>query len=333
MCEEEIDINDKNVVTCVICQNQFHAFYSKDDTTKNCATVNASEFKIIEMKRKQCLFVYRCSSCTEKDEVIVSKLDSFIKDLNKSISKIDQYKDELKLLPELCQGIKDFNNNKIPEIENDVKILCNSVSKIQTETIPNLELKLTDQINDIKSNQIQENNSQDFEEKIANTVICEINERNYKEKNVIMYNFPDANDIIKDKEAIISLLNNENLDLSYIRVSRIGKFVAGKNRPVRICTNSTDHVAFILANNDEIGKNSIQKIPNLQNNPKDNKKIPVVCAHDKTRMESLLLKKAKAELNDRKSKGENNLRIKFFNGFPKVIKINSNEPDNGQKNS
>ena len=253
ICDGEIDKNENKYIVCIICQCSFHAHYSNDDSTKNCAAVNASEFKLIEMKRKQCLFVYRCVSCTEKDDMVISRLDNFISDLNKIIVQMDTYKDNLQLLPELCAGIKLLNSERIPRLEDNMNNVCNSVIKIQTETIPNLELKLDNHISETN------NNTQNLEDNVANAVIREINERNYKEKIVIVYNIPDNNNLKEDKKTFLSLIPNTDQDFSYVKVSRIGSFLKGKNRPIRIATNNTDHVSFILSNNEEIGKKAFKK--------------------------------------------------------------------------
>lgn len=117
------------------------------------------------------------------------------------------------------------------------------------------------------------------------------------------------NDRIKrhavEKNEILKVIQSmeESIPEPY-KLHRIGKYSPGKNRPIKIYFKSSETVKLILRNK--------HKYPNFQIYP------------DQTHMQRQYYKELKKELNRRKENGEAELRIKYVNGHPKIVRQSKN---------
>ena len=266
ICDEDIEEDDKKVVTCVICSCKFHAHYSKDNSTKNCASIIASEFKLVEMT-KAYQFVYRCTECSKANS-LTPKLEQYIANLNKNMEQI------------LC-GINKINNTSIPAMEKSIKDINEKLSPFFNETLPLIEKK----IKDLENSQ-EANNKSDLEKNITIQVIQEVNQRVFKQKNLSMYNIPESPDSINDKQLVNLLIDNQAISKNIISISRIGGYVPGINRPTRVKAKYTEDIASILSNSLKIKDRSKEVITKVITNLDKEKILPVTCSNDRTKLET-----------------------------------------------
>ena len=170
-------------------------------------------------------------------------------------------------------------------------------------------ISLQDDIQALKNDKPQDNNF-DFEE-----IISEINERNRRKRNLIIFNVDEqdqsltADSRINDDTIITAgimqtLLPNTNFDT--IKLIRLGRYNSEKCRPIRITLP-----------NEDIVHNSIRSVKNLT---KCQEYKNVSISLDRTPRQIEYFKKVKKELEDRVNAGENDKIIKYFNGVPKIVK-------------
>ena len=326
VCKEQIVEGDKRVVTCVICNEKLHAHYSTNNSTKNCAEINASENKLVEMT-KPYHFIYRCNQCSNTTGII-PKLDKYLDEFNSNMRRINDFKQNMALLPEILKELQAINKIKMPSIIKDIKDINEILTPLSKTTIPAIENRLKN-LEEARSNVNTEAN----EENLTIQVIREINERTYKQKNVIFYNIPESPNNSNDKSLVEKIINNPTITKNINFISRIGIYSAESIRPLRVKTKYIEDAAWIISNSLKIKENSKKAIVEVITNIDVNKLSSVTMSNDRTKMEILLYKKVKAELNQRKKDGEMNIKIGTINGIPAIKKIIPKNTETTQKNS
>lgn len=151
ICKAEfIDIDKK--VKCIMCSNYFHANYTQKGKAKdNCANINASEDKLVNMKQPY-LYVYRCEECT-RNNVITNKLEEHIKELNINLKNLEQLKTSLNSLPQLVDELKNINTIVLPKIKGDIQRIESKVDNLEEKVDAHLLLLNP---NDIDQQKVQD---------------------------------------------------------------------------------------------------------------------------------------------------------------------------------
>lgn len=143
-----------------------------------------------------------------------------------------------------------------------------------------------------------------------NEIIAEMNERELRKKNIMIFGLPeDLNNTQADRGTALEILKSAYPNApDNFKLFRVGQVSANntKPRPLKIILTSPEESIQILRNVKEI--RSKQKFSNL------------VITSDKTPNQTLQYKRLKEELITRTNNGETNLKIKYFNGEPKIIK-------------
>ncbi|KAJ3661635.1 hypothetical protein Zmor_006023 [Zophobas morio] len=145
------------------------------------------------------------------------------------------------------------------------------------------------------------------------SVTNELQDRLNRAKNVIVYTVPESksketNVRIQQDSTAISKIITEDLELSVNakKVIRLGKVVdSSKPRPIKIVCKDADDALDLLRNR---GK--------CLNNIKLN--------NDLTPMQREKLKTLRNQLEERKSKGEKNLTLKYIKGVPTITTLTNN---------
>lgn len=153
-------------------------------------------------------------------------------------------------------------------------------------------------------------------------ITCEIVDRERRKSNLILFGIPEQDSQIteaarsdKDRDLVSSILQHLS-DGSHgsfplpenMKPIRLGKFSADKHRPIRVNLKSENSVYKI-----------IKQAPRLKLSPVYKN---VSIAFDRTPRQIAYYKKLKSELDARIEAGEDNLKIKSFNGQPKIISLN-----------
>ena len=188
---------------------------------------------------------------------------------------------------------------------------------VQREKISNLEaelIALKSEIQDLKVNTGTEtrnsncNEARDASESMYN----EIQERSFKSKNVIVYNVPEsfavdiAVRVSHDKTMVTDILKSMDIDEHFFKASRIGRKNGDNPRPLRVMFNSTDIAKKCLKNRKRLNEAG----------------SPLKISADMTLSQRNFVKRLHQELDQRKSDGEANLVIRYFQGIPKIVKQN-----------
>ena len=79
-------------------------------------------------------------------------------------------------------------------------------------------------------------------------VIIEIQKRDKKRLNVVIFNMIDKNNLDADKVEIKSALQNAPFKNNSYKIVRIGTYEQNKNRPIKIYFKSSEHANWVLKN-------------------------------------------------------------------------------------
>ncbi|KAF5283227.1 hypothetical protein FQA39_LY17374 [Lamprigera yunnana] len=145
---------------------------------------------------------------------------------------------------------------------------------------------------------------------LLENVISEINKRNSKECNCIIYKLEDSeNAVKKDIELFKNLLaccNDEpsfNInDIKLIRLSK--KFKSGVDRPLKVVFPNKDCLHWFFHNKKMIIEKS---------------KKSIIITGDLTNAQRDFRNKVLSEIKLRREKGEDNLFMKYINGIPTIV--------------
>ncbi|KAJ2946665.1 hypothetical protein O0L34_g12724 [Tuta absoluta] len=211
-------------------------------------------------------------------------------------------------------------NESISGIKNEMKDISDNIEKLAVEQreldVQIQKLNTKSEIMQGKIKSLEDNVSQ-FKNipEVCDEIIQETQERMNRSKNVILLGIPEAAAALNaperrlaDKNEVIKilkpLLKSED-DVLY--VFRLGKYTTGKNRNVKVCLASENAARSILRNKANIGESTFKIFS------------------DQTAYQQKHLNNLKDQLKQRTNNGENNLRIKYVRGVPKIMEA---EPKN-----
>lgn len=150
-------------------------------------------------------------------------------------------------------------------------------------------------------------------------MISEINERNLRASNVIIYNIDESpavepqvrsqHDLTKINEILIKIVDNPP---EPVKAFRLGRPTQGKIRPLKVVFKNRYEALEVLKHKRSLPNSSGVKINN-----------------DLTIMQRDYLKSLKEKLEAEASQGNTNLSIKYIKGIPTIIK--KSDLKNGQR--
>lgn len=145
-------------------------------------------------------------------------------------------------------------------------------------------------------------------------VLAEIADRQKRTKNIMLFR-------VKENQGA-SGVERKAADLNYVKqlfaflesdstvvgVSRMGRFDATRNRPVRVTLQSEVEVHGIIRNAKKL------------RNAADYRDVSI--SFDRTPKQLAQHRALRSELREREAKGERNLKIRFVSGMPKIVSLN-----------
>lgn len=174
---------------------------------------------------------------------------------------------------------------------------------------------------DKKSKQIQEELQKKLPLSVENqkarsvesteNVISEMAERENRKRNILVFGVKESTgttqqDRIKTEletvKRMIRQVDNE-VPLTDLRVFRLGAYNENRIRPIKVLFPTKDEALKVLRNKNKVPEGALWYIK-----------------YDQTSMERAHLKQVLATLEERKIKGETNLKVKYMNGVPKIVK-------------
>ncbi|KAJ8685084.1 hypothetical protein QAD02_020877 [Eretmocerus hayati] len=206
------------------------------------------------------------------------------------------------LIDIITRSNKDLNNQLSEMLKDELKTLSSKLDEIGNRVSNNEEQveSHSENIERIESD-LQSHTPSNEEE-----LLMELNDRMRREKNVIIFNMPGATSANDDRTKICEFLSGAPFDISSIHTTRLGKQSASSQhtRPLKVFLKSSDEVIWAMKQFKSLtGKN-------------------ISCKRDKTLSQRTQLKCLYNELNNRKSKGELNLIIRYVNNIPRIVQKN-----------
>uniref|UniRef100_A0A6P7GMJ3 Uncharacterized protein LOC114344492 n=1 Tax=Diabrotica virgifera virgifera TaxID=50390 RepID=A0A6P7GMJ3_DIAVI len=183
-----------------------------------------------------------------------------------------------------------------------IKVIGNQISDLKK-----LIISLQNDIQELKAEnvKIQPSTQQvDLEE-----VIEELNDRNRRKKNLVIFGVPDHSqqgEVDDDKLEVNKIINllYPQFDISNLRLFRVGRFSDGRTRPIKVVLRDENQVLKLIRNS------KVLRNGNYKN---------VSVASDRTPRQITHYKKLKEELIVKNSDGQQNFRIKYINGVPRIV--------------
>lgn len=147
--------------------------------------------------------------------------------------------------------------------------------------------------------------------------ISELEERREKSKNIILFNIPEStastqSQKLKDDVTLVTtaLQKFETVRADKVAVSRLGREMVDKTRPVKVIFSDVEEAKVVLRNNRLLGDG-------------------VRARADMTLKQRDQLKTLWKEIEDRREKGEEDLTVRFFESVPRIVKTQKNFPKRG----
>ena len=111
-----------------------------------------------------------------------------------------------------------------------------------------------------------------------------------------------------EKQTLTQILQglNQTIKMENLSFHRVGKYNDGKNRPIKITLPTKEEALALLKTKSRIPKDATYYLKS-----------------DRTKMEKDFLKKVVDELNDRKTRGEQDIKIRYYNNIPRIVKYRS----------
>ena len=217
------------------------------------------------------------------------------------------------------------DNNSVQEIRTELLTLKDKVEAMGTEkkgqTYAEI-VALKTKIGDLQEQVNKSKATTSAAKPIWEPAVNEIQERERRAANVLVFgiNETEADSretrIAKEKETVMNLLKrvSPNIDPTRIRLHRLGQYDQNKKRPIKVIFPTKEEAYQILRNKDTLDG--------------DGKYIK----YDQTTAQRQYLKQTLEELEERQKNGEQNLKIKYINSVPRIIKQREIQSNNQNRN-
>ena len=186
----------------------------------------------------------------------------------------------------------------VSTLQQEVNELKNELSEMKKKADEEISVKETGEVGGLSKEE---------------EIISEIIDRQSRANNLIVYNLPEPNmDVVDDSHrtdisnAAKILGTDESVVSKCIRLGK--KNDISKIRPLLVRFNTADDVLSVL------------KSYRTQNNIYVNRDL-TVCQRN-------LAYNVRKEFRRRKDNGENEIKLRYFNGLPKIVKIQTNDQKN-----
>lgn len=260
---------------------------------RNCYHLSSSEIRVLCMTRN--ILKYFCTTC----------LGLF----NTTVSDLPQINNRITILEKETKELKEKMENNAPTYAQVVADTSDLKKEME---------KLSDEV--VKQKMIPKAPTpRDFNLTVEPT-LCEMAEREKRAANIILFGIKEnnleqnenAHEIDLNKAVDIVKQVKRDIQKRDIKVYRLGTPAQGKVRPLRIVTASPTIAKEILR------KKSMLKEENMY------------LKADQTPLQREYLKTVLKELEERKQKGEVNIRVKYINNIPKIVFSQNNENKNSK---
>lgn len=217
--------------------------------------------------------------------------------LSNMLGLLMEQKNDMRLL---FEELRVNHLTRINKLENEMVELRKTIERLDNSIEANTNgTSKTDAVNEVSSE----------------SLFNEFHDRAQRAKNIIIHEIPESNSqdtrvrINHDLEQVAEILGKLDVSTRDFKAIRLGR-PGNKIRPLKVLFNN-ENVASSCLKNRRLLRDSIRLNADL------------------TIMQRDQIRKAYAELDQRKQKGEKNLNVKFIKGIPKVVTGNDS-PKNDQ---
>lgn len=261
-----------------------------------------------------------------RDELtrISSLLETYVetntKIMNQMKNNMAEVKDEITELKTAHEQTRNLINTNIIEMTSNIQDIKSSTSEIASEQnrikaqLSQLETKISQGENkimslesDFRQLKIMPESSANYQLSLNEQIIHEIQERKKREHNIIIAGVPEQTSsnveqrLLNDESEVLKILSQINKDISKpTKIFRIGKFLPGKMRGLKVCFDNPDAAMQLLRSKNKLSTN-------------------VKIFSDQTPAQRDYFQKIKNELTHRVNNGERDITIKYINGIPKIV--------------
>lgn len=199
----------------------------------------------------------------------------------------------------------------------DIKLMLNSIKNDFSVALGELKCEFNDKLDTFKQEFNAKLNTYKPESTNFDDIVEEVEERQSKKRNILIFGMVEPAEGI----AVEARIASETVELSAILKSivptleiaevlphRIGRFNGSRCRPVKVTLKSESDVRSVLQNAHKLKTSS------------DYSHISI--SSDKTFRQRKIYKELEKELNTRKAQGEDNIKIKYIHGNPKIVHLN-----------
>lgn len=260
-----------------------------------------SDNQIIIRKRKrtdcECNQVVSLLQAFRQD--MISALETNLKPIREDLSAVKNQMVDIKTSTEKLLAEHSILKEEVVQLQAASSNTDSKISAIETE------------IAKLKTNQPSTQNQTDgilASEKIIN----EMRERERRRNNLIIVGLPEptnTDEAVRYSEDMRSVHKTFQDHLTtnpdIVKVIRLGNFISGKVRPVKVCFVNPDEVKQVFRNKNKLPSN-------------------IRVYYDQTPTEKSLMKELSKELTQRKENGETDLLIKYIKGTPRIIRDSKN---------
>ncbi|XP_072382181.1 uncharacterized protein [Diabrotica undecimpunctata] len=270
---------------------------------RSCAGISSTEIRCLLLATR--IMPYLCKDCVAG---IMNALN-----LNNRVSALENTLSEVKTAS--TQNIIELEE-EIGKLSVEMKSLKTSYQTIYDDLKNDLRIiKESTTSNQSVSNAGNDNIQNCADVKGTDAVFGEIQDRTRRAKNIIIYNVPENHSSESniraehDRNEVQGILNKIGVTNNTFKAFRLGR-LTDKPRPLKVGFNDSAIVISCLKQRRSLMGSNLS------------------IGADLTPLQREKIKAVYQELEFRKTQGENDLKIKYFNGVPKIIVSKSNNSKN-----
>ena len=226
-----------------------------------------------------CISKHKCQSATDDTilqciKQLQTTIDTMRTSMTRELKEIRDENAELKLILNEVRALRDENS----KLKQDINELNNKIDILSSQNTGGI-------------------NESDF----INRTINEINDRNWRQNNILIFNMPESqsNEVAEDLRKIRDKFNIIKPNITIKKTIRLGK-KSEKPRPLKVVLDSPSDATLILKNRKKFEP--------------ENKIKP-----DWTPIQQQYVRNVYQELQTRTENGETDLGIIYRNNIPKIV--------------
>lgn len=228
-------------------------------------------------------------------------------DVMKAIN--DLKKSQSEILASISK-ISHTQTSQFAALKKDFTDLSNNLNLLKAENT-SLRTDLSSLKNRVESLELKPNELNTTSSLLPD-MLLELSEREKCTFNFIVHNLPESSSAIpseriaSDSKNLTDILSPLSICMpSDFKLIRVGRVLPNINRPLKVILKAKDEVRHIISTFNTLKKSSPATLISI--------------SRDRTLMERNLVRLTYAELKKRNEQGELDIKIKYFNGMPRII--------------